>query len=133
MAMTQQQLKVLENRLAQIVAEKLADFDAKYPEPRRYMSQRELYVEFVAKRYVVKELTEMSGYSLKLEEVCLFPANEEIKKTHARWLAERIKYKGKINDEKTRCMDLAVFGDSQEALELIAKFSASDTATERSK
>ncbi len=133
MAMTQQQLKVFENRLTQIAAEKLADYDAKYPEPRRYMTQKEIYTEFVAKRYRVTELKEISGYRIKLEECCLFPANEEMKMRYAHHHKARQEYKTKIMAEKTRCMDIATFGDSQEALELIAKFSGTDTAIKGSK
>lgn len=122
MAMTKQQLKVLEIRLTQIAEEKIAQFNRLYPEPRRYMTQRELYNEFVAKRYVVKELTEMSGYSLKLEEVCIFPANETIKQTHAAYMKARTEYKQKIDKEKTRVLDLAIFGGAQEALDFLSKF-----------
>ena len=123
MTMTQAQTKVFVARIEGITQGKIADYKEKHKEPKRNLSNKEMFEEFKAGRFVIKEEVEsVRGYSIALDEVCIFPAQVKLDCSHKEWRDKGNEYRTKVYAEQQKILDMAHFGDVSEALEMIRKF-----------
>ena len=123
MPMTQSHLKVFVARIEEIAQGKLADYKERNKEPKRNLSNKEMFEEFKAGRYTIKKDVENErGYSVALDQVCVFEKQAQIEKVYKDWQRKGRDYRIKIFSEQRKILDMAHFGEVSEALEMIHKF-----------